>query len=35
MFEVPFSVDTGALAMPGRMDLLAADFLTAFDGAIF
>lgn len=33
MFEVPFSVDTGALAMPGRMDASAADFLAAFDAA--
>jgi hypothetical protein len=31
--RVPLSVGTGALAMPGRMDLRAADFLSAFDAA--
>jgi len=31
MFEVPFFVETGALARPGRTELSEADFLTAFD----
>lgn len=33
MFEVPFFIDTAALAPPGRTQLSEADFLTAFDSA--
>ena len=33
MFEVPFFVETAALAKPDRTVLTEADFLTAFDAA--
>jgi hypothetical protein len=33
MFEVPFFVETAALARPGRTQLSEADLLTAFDAA--
>lgn len=33
MFEVPFSVETAALARPGMTQLSATDFLAAFDSA--
>ncbi|MER8471554.1 DUF1488 domain-containing protein [Mesorhizobium sp. M1405] len=33
MFEVPFFVETAALAQPGRTQLSEADLLTAFDAA--
>ncbi|KXF75405.1 hypothetical protein ATN84_19275 [Paramesorhizobium deserti] len=33
MFEVPFFVETAALAQPGRTPLSERDFLTAFDSA--
>lgn len=33
MFEVPFFVETAALARPDRAQLSEADFLTAFDTA--
>lgn len=33
MFEVPFFVETGVLAKPGRTEMSEADFLMAFDAA--
>ena len=33
MFEVPFFVETAALARPGRKQWSEADFLAAFDSA--